>query len=321
MVRKKITSKAMNKGRIRSASGFTAVLAGSVFFVLSVCLFLLLPFRAHAAVYDPRTTIIENQTTDPTVDSDPPATGSMEDRTNINPPGSSEDPDDLAELNIANTVTVTYDNGNGTLNGALRILITLTLISLAPLLIMMMTSFTRIIVVMHFTRQALATQTAPPNMVILGLALFLSIFIMQPTLTQAYNDAVVPFENGEMDQQVFFETAMKPFRTFMYRQTQTKDVRMFMEISNTEWNGELDDIPNIVLIPSFVVSELRTGFIIGFIIYVPFIVIDMVVASVLMSMGMMMLPPTTISMPFKILLFVLADGWNLVIGSLVKTFY
>ena len=298
-----------------------AALSAAFFICALLCAAVLTPVTAHAAVQNPATTVIENQTTDPTVDSDPPATGSMTDRTNITEPGSAQDPDDLAELNIANTVTVTYDNGNGTINGALRILITLTLISLAPLMLVMMTSFTRIIVVMHFTRQALATQTAPPNMVIMGLSLFLTLFIMQPTITAVYNDAVIPFENGEMDQQVFFETAMQPIRTFMYGQTQTKDVRMFMEISGTDWDGELDSIPNQVLIPSFMVGELRTGFIIGFIIYIPFIVIDMVVASVLMSMGMMMLPPTTISMPFKILLFVLADGWNLIIGSLVKTFY
>ena len=298
-----------------------AALSAAFFICALLCTAVMSPVTAHAAVQNPATTVIENQTTDPTVDSDPPATGSMSDRTNITEPGTAQDPDDLAELNIANTVTVTYDNGNGTINGALRILITLTLISLAPLMLVMMTSFTRIIVVMHFTRQALATQTAPPNMVIMGLSLFLTLFIMQPTITAVYNDAVIPFENGEMDQQVFFETAMQPIRTFMYGQTQTKDVRMFMEISGTDWDGELDSIPNQVLIPSFMVSELRTGFIIGFIIYIPFIVIDMVVASVLMSMGMMMLPPTTISMPFKILLFVLADGWNLIIGSLVKTFY
>ena len=298
-----------------------AVRMTAFFALFAVLSFAVLPVRANAAVVNPETMIVDTETTDPTVNADPPATGSQRDRTNITEPGTAEDPEDLSKLNIANTVTVTYDNGNGTINGALRILITLTLISLAPLLLMMMTSFTRIIVVMHFTRQALATQTAPPNMVLLAMSLFLTLFIMQPTLSQAYNDAVVPFENGEMDQQVFFETAMQPFRTFMYGQTQTKDVRMFMEISKTEWNGELDEIPNTILIPSFMVSELRTGFIIGFIIYVPFIVIDMVVASVLMSMGMMMLPPTTISMPFKILLFILADGWNLLIGNLVKTFY
>jgi flagellar biosynthetic protein FliP len=155
----------------------------------------------------------------------------------------------------------------------------------------------------------------------IGIALFMTLFIMQPTLKEAYDTAVIPFEDGQMDQQEFIDTAMKPFRQFMYGQTQTKDVRLFMEIDGIEWDGELDSIPNVVLVPSFIVSELRTAFIIGFLIYVPFIVIDMVVASVLMSMGMMMLPPTTISLPFKILLFVLADGWSLVIGNIVKSFY
>ena len=266
--------------------------------------------------------IIQDSTpTDPTLDEDQHLTGEKDERTNINPPGVSEDPEDLQELNIANTVTVTYDNGNGSLNGALRILITLTLISLAPTLIVMMTSFTRVIVALHFTRTAIGTQTSPPNIVIIGIALFMTLFIMQPTLKEAYDTAVVPFEDGQMDQKEFFDTAMKPFRQFMYGQTQTKDVRLFMEIDGIEWDGELESIPNIVLVPSFIVSELRTAFIIGFLIYVPFIVIDMVVASVLMSMGMMMLPPTTISLPFKILLFVLADGWSLVIGNLVKSFY
>lgn len=248
-------------------------------------------------------------------------TGTTDQRTNVRAPGASDSQDALKELNIANTVTVTYDNGNGNINGALRILITLTLISLAPILIICLTSFTRIIIVLHFARQALNTQTAPPNQVILGLALFLTFFIMSPTINQIRTEAIAPFDRGEITQQEAFSTAMAPLREFMYGQTQTKDVQMFMEISHTEWTGNIDDIPNAVLIPSFMVSELRTAFIIGFLIYIPFIVIDMVVASTLMSMGMMMLPPTTISMPFKILLFVLADGWNLVIGNLVKTFY
>lgn len=248
-------------------------------------------------------------------------TGSTDERTNITDPGASDDADDLKELNIANTVTVTYDNGNGNVNGALRILITLTLLSLAPILIICLTSFTRIIIVLHFTRQALNTQTAPPNQVIVGLALFLTFFIMSPVITQVRTEAIEPFDRGQITQQEAFTIAMDPIREFMYGQTQTKDVQMFLEISGTEWTGNIDDIPNAVLIPSFMVSELRTAFIIGFLIYIPFIVIDMVVASVLMSMGMMMLPPTTISMPFKILLFVLADGWNLVIGNLVRTFY
>ena len=149
----------------------------------------------------------------------------------------------------------------------------------------------------------------------------MTFFIMQPTLNNVYENAVIPFEAGEIDQEEALKAGMEPFRSFMYGQTQKKDVRLFMEISNTEWDGNLDSIPSSVLIPSFIVSELRSAFIIGFFIYIPFIVIDMVVASTLMSMGMMMLPPTTISMPFKVLLFVLADGWNLIIGSLVKTFY
>ncbi len=248
-------------------------------------------------------------------------TGTTDNRTNINEPGASDSTDDLKELNIANQVTVTYDNGNGQLNGSLRILLTLTMIALAPTLIIMLTSFTRIIIVLHFTRNALNTTSAPPNQVIIGLALFLTWFIMNPVITQIKTDAIEPFDAGQITQEEAFEKGMAPLREFMYGQTQKKDVDMFMDISKTEWDGSLDDIPNAVLIPSFIVSELRTAFIIGFMIYIPFIVIDMVVASTLMSMGMMMLPPTTISMPFKILLFVLADGWNLVIGNLVRTFY
>ncbi|MBQ7616357.1 MAG: flagellar type III secretion system pore protein FliP [Butyrivibrio sp.] len=280
-----------------------------------------LAFIIPVTSYATQEVISDTTPTDPTVDRDTALTGTRDERTNINPPGSAETPDDLKELNIANTVTITYDNGNGSLNGALRILITLTLISLAPTLLVMMTSFTRIIVALHFTRTAIGTQTSPPNLVLIGIALFMTLFIMQPTLTEAYNSAVIPFEDGQMDQQEFIEEAMKPFRQFMYGQTQTKDVKLFMQIDGIEWDGELESIPNVVLIPSFIVSELRTAFIIGFLIYVPFIVIDMVVASVLMSMGMMMLPPTTISLPFKILLFVLADGWSLIIGNLVKSFY
>ncbi|WP_408070966.1 flagellar type III secretion system pore protein FliP [Butyrivibrio sp. JL13D10] len=286
-------------------------------FIVAFCV-----FNSGAVTVSASTSYIDDtHPTDPTVDRDTHLTGTDGERTNITEPGSAKDADDLKELNIANTVTVTYDNGNGTINGALRILITLTLIALAPLLLIMMTCFTRIIIVLHFTRAALSTQTSPPNQVLLGLALFLTFFIMQPTIKEINETAIQPFDKGEIEQQEFFDTAMIPIRNFMYGQTQTKDVRLFMEIDDLEWDGELDSIPNAVLIPSFLISELRTAFIIGFLIYIPFIVIDMVVSSVLMSMGMMMLPPTTISMPFKILLFVLADGWNLIIGSLVKTFY
>ncbi|MGN1179866.1 MAG: flagellar type III secretion system pore protein FliP [Suilimivivens sp.] len=249
-------------------------------------------------------------------------TGTTQERTNIEEPGTAQTADDLAELNIANTVTVTYDNGNGQVNGTLRILITLTLISLAPILLIMLTSFTRVLIVLHFTRAALNTQTAPPNQVLIGLALFLTFFIMRPYMTEIYEEAIIPMEQGEIDQEEFFERGIQPLREFMYKQTQKEDVMVFMEIAGEEWeSGALDDIPLTVLVPSFMVGELRQAFIIGFLIYIPFIVIDMVVASALMSMGMMMLPPTTISMPFKILLFVLADGWNLIIVELIRTFH
>ncbi len=293
--------------------------------IMCLCLSLIMVFFVGTAspmtVYATTSYIDDTHPTDPTRDRETNLTGTSGERTNIQDPGEAKDADDLKELNIANTVTVTYDNGNGTINGALRILITLTLIALAPLLLIMMTCFTRIIIVLHFTRAAIATQTSPPNQVLMGLALFLTFFIMQPTLQEVYDTAVQPFEAGQIEQQEFFDTAMKPIREFMYGQTQTKDVRLFMEINQMDWDGQLESIPNAVLIPSFLISELRTTFIIGFLVFIPFIVIDMVVSSVLMSMGMMMLPPTTISLPFKILLFVLADGWNLIIGSLVKTFY
>ncbi|MBR4965888.1 MAG: flagellar type III secretion system pore protein FliP [Lachnospiraceae bacterium] len=220
-----------------------------------------------------------------------------------------------------NTLQITYNDGNGQVNGALRILILITLIAFAPAILIMVTSFTRIIIVMHFTRSALGTQSAPPNQVLIGISVFLTLFIMAPVFTQINEEAIKPFDKGEITQEVALERAVQPLREFMYAQTQSKDVSVFMEISGQEWDGTPEGVPTSVLIPSFILSELRTAFIIGFLIYIPFIVIDMVVSSVLMSMGMMMLPPTTISMPFKILLFVLADGWNLVIVNLVKTFY
>ena len=248
-------------------------------------------------------------------------TGTSNERTNVDPPGTAENADELAELNIANRVTVTYNDGNGNVNGALRILLILTMIAIAPSLIIMLTSFTRIIIVLHFTRQALNTQTAPPNTVLIGIALFLTFYVMQPTMTAVYTEAIVPFEAGELTQEEALTAAAAPIRQFMYGQTQKSDVNFFMDLSRTEWSGELDDIPMSVLVPAFIINELRTAFIIGFMIYIPFIVIDMVVASTLMSMGMMMVPATTISMPFKILLFVLADGWYLVIKGVVESFY
>ncbi len=248
-------------------------------------------------------------------------TGDTTVSTTVDPAGTYDDPEDMNTVNTVNQITIRYEGDNGSLNGSLQILITLTLISLAPTIIIMMTSFTRIIIVLHFTRAALNTQTAPPNQILIGLALILTFFIMSPTLNTINEQALVPYQNGDVTTEEFMELAMEPLREFMYPQTQLKDVELFMDIADLEWDGELDTIPNSVLIPSFMISELRTAFWIGFMIYIPFLVIDMVVASTLMSMGMMMLPPTTISMPFKILLFVLADGWALIIGQVVKTFY
>ena len=230
--------------------------------------------------------------------------------------------DELNADSPNSSFSVNFESGNGELNGSLRILLILTFISFIPAMLVMLTSFTRIIIVLHFTRTALGTQTAPPNQVLIGLAIFLTLFIMAPVFTRVNEEAIIPFDKGELTAQEALDAGMVPIREFMYGQTQAKDVATFMEIANLEWDGtDPEAVPSTVLIPAFVLSELRTSFIIGFLIYIPFIVIDMVVSSILMSMGMMMLPPTTISTPFKILLFVLADGWNLVIVNLVKSFY
>ncbi|MQN01411.1 MAG: flagellar biosynthetic protein FliP [Lachnospiraceae bacterium] len=215
--------------------------------------------------------------------------------------------------------SLNFNGDSGSLNSTIRILLILTIIALCPAILVMMTSFTRVIIVLHFVRLALGTQTTPPNQVIIGLALFLTLFIMWPTFSSVYKKAIVPFDQGKITQEQAYNRGKEPIREFMYGQTQSKDLNLFCDIAGITYN-DYDDVPMHVLIPSFVLSELRTAFIMGFLIYIPFIVIDMVVASVLMSMGMMMLPPTTISLPFKILLFIMADGWNLVIGSLVKTF-
>jgi flagellar biosynthetic protein FliP len=222
--------------------------------------------------------------------------------------------------NNNNGLSINYNNDNGNLSGPIKMLLVLTVIALAPSILIMLTSFTRIVIVLHFVRSAIGTQTIPPNQIIIGLALFLTLFIMSPIFTQINDKAIKPLDAGQITQEEAFKVGMEPLRDFMFKQTQTKDINLFCDIQGVTYKTQ-DDISNTILIPSFILSELRTAFIIGFLIYIPFIVIDMVVASVLMSMGMMMLPPTTISLPFKILLFVLADGWDLVIGSLVKTFY
>ncbi|MBW4054155.1 MAG: flagellar type III secretion system pore protein FliP [Proteobacteria bacterium] len=201
-----------------------------------------------------------------------------------------------------------------------QIFLLLTIMSLAPGLLIMTTSFTRISVVLSFLRTAMGTQAAPSNQVILSLSLFLTFFIMTPVWQQINKDAYQPWKAQQISQDQAMERAVKPVRTFMLSQTREKDLALFVSLSKLPRPKNAEDIPTLTIIPAFMISELRTAFQIGFLIYIPFIVVDMVVASVLMSMGMMMLPPVMISLPFKILLFVLVDGWGLVIGSLVKSF-
>jgi flagellar biosynthetic protein FliP len=202
----------------------------------------------------------------------------------------------------------------------IQIFLLLTILSLAPGLLIMMTSFTRIVVVLSFLRTALGTQAAPSNQIIIALAMFLTFFIMSPIWNQVNKEAYQPWKAQQITQQVAMDRAVAPIRKFMLSQTREKDLALFVSLSKLERPKNADDIPTLTIIPAFMISELRTAFQIGFLIYIPFIVVDMVVASVLMSMGMMMLPPVMISLPFKILLFVLVDGWGLVISSLVKSF-
>ena len=219
-------------------------------------------------------------------------------------------------------INISSNAGSMKLESTLQILIMLTILSLAPSILIMVTSFTRIVVVFHFLRTALGTQTTPPNQVIVGLALFITIAIMSPVFTEVNTKAIKPYTAGKIKQEQAIEKGLSPLREFMLKQTREKDLKLFMDLNKKSADAikDYDDIPITIVIPAFIISELRAAFIIGFLIYLPFIVIDMVVASTLMSMGMMMLPPTTISLPFKLLLFVLADGWNLVIGQLVNSF-
>ena len=217
-------------------------------------------------------------------------------------------------------IKITTGDGNTSLSGALQIMLVLTVIALCPSILIMVTSFTRILIVMHFTRAAVATQTAPPNQVLVGISLFLTFFIMSPVFSQVNENAIQPFSKGEITQEQALDEGLKPIRKFMLDNVKDEDLDSMASIAGIESISSKDEIPTNVLIPAFIISELRIAFWIGFLIYLPFVVIDMVVASTLMSMGMMMLPPTTISMPFKILLFVLADGWNLIIVNLIKTF-
>ncbi len=218
-------------------------------------------------------------------------------------------------------ISVSTDDSADGLSSTLQILILLTVISLAPSILIMVTSFTRILVVLHFARAATGMQTTPPNQVMIGLALFLTLFIMSPVFSEINEQALQPLAANEITTEEAVELGLEPLREFMFGQIRNEsDLTLFCNIAGIEEAESLDDIPTYVLIPAFIISELRIAFYIGFIIYIPFIVIDMVVSSTLMSMGMMMLPPTVISTPFKILLFIVVDGWSLIIGELVQTF-
>ncbi len=273
--------------------------AVSVIFACAVVIFtigfnIFCPGEAYAATFDPSD--ITEDFTEPT--------------------GATAD----ADADLTNGFSFIYNNESGSVSTPVRMLLVLTILSLAPSILIMMTSFTRIIIVLHFVRTAIGTQTAPPNQILVGLALFLTFFIMWPTFQEINTTAIQPWDAGEITQQEALEAAEIPLREFMKGETQTKDLDVFIEISGETYES-YDEVPFTTLVPAFILSELRMAFALGFFIYIPFIVIDMVVSSVLMSMGMMMLPPTTISLPFKLLLFILADGWNLVIVQLVQTFY
>lgn len=211
--------------------------------------------------------------------------------------------------------------GEGTVSGRLiQIVALMTVLSLAPSILIMMTSFTRIVVVLSFLRTAIGLQQTPPNTVVISLAMFLTLFIMTPTLQSAYQEGVLPLINEEIDELQAFDKVSTPFKQFMLKHVRDDDLQLFVKLSNSGTYEQAMDIPLQVVIPSFMISELRRAFEIGFMLFLPFLIIDLVTSSILMSMGMMMLPPVTISLPFKIMFFVLVDGWHLVSGSLVESF-
>tara|TARA_B100001123_G_C15345850_1_gene1037114 strand:+ start:21263 stop:22015 length:753 start_codon:yes stop_codon:yes gene_type:complete len=202
----------------------------------------------------------------------------------------------------------------------MQIVFLITILSLAPSILIMMTSFTRLVVVFHFLRSALATQTVPSNQILIGLALFISVFIMKPVITEINDTALQPYLKEEISQKEALEKATNPIKTFMLDQTRERDIALFIQLRQLDKPASLEELSIFTLIPAFIISELKTAFQIGFLLYLPMLAIDMVVSSVLLSMGMMMLPPIMISLPFKLLLFVLVDGWYLVVESLVKGF-
>ncbi len=202
----------------------------------------------------------------------------------------------------------------------LQILLLMTILSLAPSLLIMTTSYLRLIIAFHFLKSALGTQQMPPGQLLAGIALFITFFIMAPTWNKVNDEALKPMMDGKITLEEAYNRGVEPIREFMFRNVRDEDLALFIGLSNLERPENREDLPTYVLVPAFALSELRAGFIIGFFLFIPFVMVDMIIASILMSMGMMMLPPMLISLPFKILLFVLVDGWNLIVGSLVRSF-
>jgi flagellar biosynthetic protein FliP len=239
---------------------------------------------------------------------------------------------------FAQSINLDLGQGPTTSSKLIQIVLLITVLSLAPSILVMVTSFTRIVVVLSFLRTALGTQQTPPNVVLISLALFLTMFIMQPTFDQAWDNGIKPLMNNQIDEETSFARTVEPFQEFMLKHTRQKDIDLFIEMSRTGGKVETDksvttpnaattkgpdakeDVPLRALVPAFMISELRRAFEIGFLLFLPFLIIDMVVASILMSMGMMMLPPSIISLPFKIIFFVLVDGWYLISGSLIQSY-
>jgi flagellar biosynthesis protein FliP len=213
------------------------------------------------------------------------------------------------------------NDGPQQVSGILQIVFLLTVLSIVPGILIMTTAFTRLVVILSFLRHALGTQGSPPNQILVGLALFLTVFIMQPVWERIYQEAITPYQQHQITGEQFLERGMKPLKDFMLKQTRTKDLALFVSLANDEKPKNAEELSIASVIPAFAISELKTAFQIGFVLYIPFIILDMVISSILLSMGMMMLPPAMISLPFKLMLFVLVDGWNLLIQSLVKSFH
>ncbi|MGB4101711.1 MAG: flagellar type III secretion system pore protein FliP [Alphaproteobacteria bacterium] len=221
---------------------------------------------------------------------------------------------------LAQSVTIDTGSGGNASARVIQLIILITVLSLAPSILIMVTCFTRIIVVFSFLRSAMGTQTSPPNVVLISLTLFITMFVMQPVFEKAWDNGISPYMNSKIEEKEAFDKTLAPFHAFMLRHVREKDLQLFMDLGKVKAPAETKDTPIRVLIPAFMISELRRAFEIGFLLFLPFLIIDMVIASILMSMGMMMLPPTQISLPFKVIFFVMVDGWYLVVGSLIQSY-